>query len=61
MVVISDGKLRESSLKALGRDRNWLNKQLSKHGCPDLRQVFLLLTNGEEQFYLAPMDGRDSK
>ena len=41
-VVVSDGKLLEQNLKALGHDRPWLDRQLTQRGCRDLSKVFLL-------------------
>ena len=52
-VVVSDGKLLERNLKALGHDRPWLDKQLSQRGCRDMSQVFLLLVDEADAIYLA--------
>ena len=51
--VISDGKLLERNLKALGHDRPWLDKQLSQRGCRDLSKVFLLLVDEADAVYFA--------
>lgn len=59
-VLISDGKLLEHNLTALGRDRTWLNKQLARRNCRDIRRIFLLLADDAEQFYLVRKDGRDA-
>jgi len=60
LVLISDGKLLEHNLAALGRDRTWLNKQLTRRNCRDIRRVFLLLADDAGQFYLVRKDGRDA-
>ena len=52
-VVVSDGRLLERNLKALGHDRPWLDKQLSQRGCRDLSRVFLLLVDEADAVYFA--------
>lgn len=52
-VVVSDGRLLEHNLKALGHDRPWLDRQLSQRGCKDVSKVFLLLVNEEDAIYFA--------
>ena len=52
-VVVSDGKLLERSLKALGHDRSWLDRQLAQRGCKDVSKVFLLLVDEADAIYLA--------
>ena len=56
-VVVSDGKLLERNLKALGHDRPWLDRQLSQRGCRDLSKVFLLLVDESDAVYFAEKDG----
>ena len=55
-VVVSDGKLLERNLKALGHDRPWLDKQLSQRGCRDMAEVFLLLVDEGDAVYFARKD-----
>ena len=53
LVVISDGRLLEHNLKALGRDRAWLDKQLAARGCKGgCRSVFLMLADHSDGIYL---------
>ena len=52
-VVISDGHVLEHNLKALGHDRPWLDSQLSRRGCKDAGEVFLMLVNEQDSIYLA--------
>lgn len=52
-VVVSDGRLLEQNLKALGHDRPWLDKQLARRGCGDLSEVFLLLVDEADAVYFA--------
>ena len=56
-MVVSDGKLLERNLKALGHDRPWLDRQLSQRGCRDLSKVFLLLVDESDAVYFAEKDG----
>lgn len=52
-VVVSDGRLLEHNLKALGHDRPWLDVQLRQRGCSDLNEVFLFLADEGGSVYLA--------
>lgn len=56
LVVVSDGRLLEHNLKALGRDRGWLDKQLAQRGCRDPQSVFLMLVDEAGSVYLARKD-----
>ena len=56
-VLVSDGRLMEHNLKALGHDRPWLDRQLSQRGCRDLSKVFLLLVDESDAVYFAEKDG----
>ena len=56
LVVVSDGRLLEKNLRALGHDRRWLDKQLERRGCSGLEGVFLLLVDQSDSIYLARKD-----
>ena len=56
-VVVSDGRVLEQNLRALGHDRPWLERQLAQRGCKDLSQVFLLLVDEADAVYFARKDG----
>ena len=56
LVVISDGRLLEHNLRALGRDRKWLDQRLEERGCSGLEAVFLLLVEQTGSIYLARKD-----
>ena len=52
-MVVSDGHLLEHNLKALGRDRAWLDKCLKARGCKGgYRSVFLMLVDRADGVYL---------
>ena len=55
-VVVSDGRLLEHNLKALGHDRPWLEQQLRRKGCRELSGVFLMLVDESDKVYLAKKD-----
>lgn len=57
LVIISDGRLLEHNLTALGRDRTWLQEQLAQRGCFSHKQVFMLLVDQNDAVYLAKKDG----
>ena len=56
LVVISDGRLLEHNLRALGRDRKWLDQRLEERGCSGLEAVFLLLVDQTGSIYRARKD-----
>lgn len=53
LVLISDGRVLDHNLTALGRDRNWLKKQLEAHHCHDPHEVFLFLSDPYDTIYLS--------
>lgn len=56
LVVVSDGRLLEHNLKALGHDRSWLERQLARQGCGETGDIFLLLVDERDSIYLARKD-----
>lgn len=52
-VVISDGRLLEHNLKALGHDRPWLEQQLVQRGCKGAEEIFLMMVDEQGSVYLA--------
>ena len=53
LVIISDGRLLEHNLKALGHDRPWLERQLKSQGLGSAGEVFLMLVDEGDSVYLA--------
>ena len=51
-VVISDGRVLEDNLRALGKDRAWLRGELGRRGCRGPGEVFLLLADETGQTFL---------
>jgi uncharacterized membrane protein YcaP (DUF421 family) len=56
LVVVSDGRLLEHNLQALGRDTAWLNKRLQERDCAGVESVFLMLVDEADGIYLARKD-----
>lgn len=56
LVVISDGRLMAHNLERLGREPYWVEQQLKKHGCADLRSVFLMTVDELGGVYLLPKE-----
>lgn len=52
--IILDGILMDENLEKIGYDKNWLNKELTKLGTPDISQIFLATCekNGNLNVYL---------
>jgi len=53
LVVVSDGRVLDHNLRALGHDRAWLDKQLRRRDCAGPEGVFLLLVDQSDAIYLA--------
>ena len=51
-VVVSDGRVLEDNLRALGKDRVWLREELGRRGCREPGEVFRLLADEAGQTFL---------
>ena len=47
--VIMDGRVMGENLSRMGRDVNWLTKQLNIQGCKDAKEIFLGIYRPEEE------------
>lgn len=52
-IIINDGHVMETNLRHLGRDMNWLTKQLNERGVHSPSDVFLMTLNKIGQIYYA--------
>ena len=52
-IIISSGRILEENLKSMGRDINWLNAELRRHGAHSANEVFILTLNRAGQVYFA--------
>lgn len=55
-IIINDGRVMETNLLHLGRDMNWLTKQLNERGLKSPTDVFLMTLNKSGQIYFATME-----
>ncbi|MBE6948867.1 MAG: DUF421 domain-containing protein [Ruminococcaceae bacterium] len=53
VVIISDGRILENNLRVIGRDKNWLKKQLSLRGMKDASKVYIMASDREDNIYIA--------
>lgn len=60
MILISDGNLYKKNLALLGRDENYLKKELSRIKITDYSQVFLCFFDEKSQLHVYPK-GKDNK
>lgn len=56
VIVISDGRVLENNLRHMGRDLNWLKKQMAERSIENTCDVFLMTVNSAGQVYLAPKE-----
>ncbi len=54
MILISDGTLYKNNLKVLGKDENYIRKELAKGKITDYSQVFLCFFDGSGQLHVYP-------
>lgn len=52
--VIMEGQIMPENLKHVGRDENWLNKQLAQHNIKDIKDVFLGICDPNGTCYFFP-------
>ncbi len=50
-MVINNGRLLSNNLKLCGKDNNWLKKQLSSRNVTDVKDVYLMSVNSDNQIY----------
>lgn len=58
-IVINDGRILEANLKHIGRDMNWLKKQLDSQGVKDAAEVFLMTADQTGHVYFAKKEEKD--
>ncbi len=52
--IIMEGKIMSGNLKSIGRDENWMKKQMQMHNIADEKEVFLAVCDGSDQCYFFP-------
>lgn len=56
--LVIDGVIMENNLKAIGKDKDWLIKKLSKEGYNDINEILLVLCDNKEKLTIYPMNFR---
>lgn len=56
VIVISGGRVLSNNLRLLGRDENWLRKQLEANGLTAPEQVYMMTADSEDGIFLAPIE-----
>ena len=52
-IIINDGNLIPANLKRIGRDENWLRKELSSRKAHDIKDVYIMIANNAGSIYFA--------
>lgn len=60
-VLISNGRIDKSELKACGKTEKWLTEQLMKNGVSGAEEVFLATVNAENELFLQRINEEDKK
>ena len=58
VIIINNGKLIEKNLSLCGKDKNWLQKELSLREVKGVEAVYLMSLNEAGQIYLAEAEGK---
>ena len=56
VIVINNGRVMSDNLRLLGRDENWLQKQLRNNGLSSPREVYMMTADSEDGVFLAPRE-----
>lgn len=56
IIIINDGRVMDANLRYMGRDRRWLERELSRRGASGPEAVYLLMLDEQGRVYYAPME-----
>jgi len=56
IMVINEGRILSDNLRILGKDENWLHKQVQAHGLSSPREVYIMTADMAGGIYLAPLE-----
>ena len=56
IIVINGGRVMSDNLRVLGRDENWLMKQLRENGLHSPREVYMMTADSHGGIFLAPRE-----
>lgn len=54
--LIMDGKVQDSNLEMIGKNRFWLRTQIRQQGVSDFRDIFLCSVDHKGELYIAPIN-----
>lgn len=57
LIIINDGRVLSDNLRQLGRDENWLRRELKRSGLSAASDVYLLVADKQGVTFCAPMEG----
>ena len=55
-IVINNGRVLTDNLRLLGRDENWLMKQLRANGLSSPQEVYMMTADSRDGIYLSPKE-----
>lgn len=58
LIVVNDGHVLTDNLRYLGRDENWLRRELKRFGLKSADDVYLLIADRSGTTFCAPMEGK---
>lgn len=58
VVIINDGHVLDGNIRHLGRDKNWLSRELRRRGLNQARDVYLMLADERGTVYCSPAEGK---
>jgi len=56
VIVINNGRVLADNLRLLGRDENWLTKQLHNNGLSSPQEVYMMTADSQDGIFLAPRE-----
>ena len=58
LIIVNDGRVMGGNLKYLGRDEQWLARELKRRGIASPRDAYLLIANQNGVVFCAPMENK---
>ena len=51
-LLVSEGNIQEDNLEHIGKDNNWLIKELEKYNVTDLSEIFLVEYSSDGKLFI---------
>lgn len=58
LILVNDGRVLSDNLRFLGRDENWLRRELKRFGLKSAKDAYLLIADKTGTTFCAPMEGK---